>query len=68
MPDSVYIFWGIVGFLALAAWCNHGVHHARDNHLTMRLMRASYRDRGAATLLLPDRRANTLDLDMSSGT
>jgi hypothetical protein len=68
MPDSVYIFWGIVGFLALAAGCNHGRHHAREDHLAMRLMRSSYRDRGAAALLLPDRRANTLDLDMSSGT
>jgi hypothetical protein len=66
MPEPVYIFWGIVGFLALAAGWNHGWHHARDNHLTGRLTRASYRDGRAGAALLRERRAGTVELDMSS--
>jgi hypothetical protein len=43
VPESVYVFWGIVAFLALAAGCNHGWHHLRDSHLTSRLTRVSHR-------------------------
>jgi hypothetical protein len=65
MPESVYVFWGIVGFLALAAAGNHGWHHLRDSHLTARLTRAS--SRGAAVVLLTERRDSALELDVSHG-
>ncbi len=43
---SVYVFWGVVALLALAAGWNHGWHHVRDSHLKARLTRASHRDGG----------------------
>jgi hypothetical protein len=52
VPESVYFFWGVVAFLALAAAVNHGWHHARDSHLTARLARVSYRDGGPTVVVI----------------
>ena len=66
MPEPVHVFWVIVAVLALAAACNHGWHHARDRHLTARLVRACARDCGAAVLVV-EPPAVTYDADPSSG-
>ncbi len=41
---SVYVFWGVVALLVLAAGLNHGWHHVRDSHLRTRLTRAVHRE------------------------
>jgi hypothetical protein len=51
VPEAVYIFWGILVLLAMAAGCNHGWHHVRDSHVTERLHRVSSRDRGNGVLV-----------------
>jgi hypothetical protein len=67
VPDAVYIFWGIVGLLAVAAGCNHGWHHVREGHLTTRLVRVSAaRERGPA-LLVADPSSVTIDTDWAPG-
>jgi hypothetical protein len=65
MPESVYFFWGLVAFLALAAALNHGWHHARDSHLSSRLARVSYRD-GRSTVVVVDADLEMMDFDYPS--
>jgi hypothetical protein len=62
MPESVYFFWALVGFLALAAALNHAWHHARDNHLSSRLARVSYRD-GRSTVVVVGADLEVMELD-----
>ena len=62
MSESVYFFWALVAFLALAAALNHGWHHARDSHLSSRLARVSYRD-GRSTMVVLDADLDVVDLD-----
>jgi hypothetical protein len=62
MPESIYFFWGLVAFLALAAALNHGWHHARDGHLSSRLARVAYRD-GRSTVVRVDVNLEMIDLE-----
>ena len=64
MPESVYFFWFLVGFLALAAACNHTWHHARDSHHA-RLARASRRETPGS--LFAGDVALTIDIEDSAG-
>jgi peptidoglycan/LPS O-acetylase OafA/YrhL len=62
-PTSFLFFcWAVVAFLAVAAALNHGWHHARDNHLSARLARASYRD-GRSTVVVVDADLEMIELD-----
>ena len=44
MTEPIYIFWGLVALLALAAVFNHGWHHGRDRHPSTRSTRATHHD------------------------
>jgi|tagenome__1003787_1003787.scaffolds.fasta_scaffold20315431_1 hypothetical protein len=48
MPDWIDACWAVVALLALAAAYNHRWHHARDQHPTARLTRASTQTDGVA--------------------
>jgi hypothetical protein len=62
VSDPIFVFWGLVAFLCLAAACNHGWHHARDNHLNMRLARVARTDDRTSTHLSESPRYG-LDVD-----
>jgi hypothetical protein len=47
MPEPIYVFWGVVALLALAAVCNQRWHHAGDNNPSTRLTRAGDREEPA---------------------
>jgi hypothetical protein len=53
MAEPLYYFWGLVVLLAVAAGCNHGLHHVRQAHVAARLSRASRRE-VAATLVVAE--------------
>lgn len=43
MSEPIYVFWGLVALLALAAGWNHVWNHARDHDPSSRLGRATDR-------------------------
>ncbi|HEY3528318.1 MAG TPA: hypothetical protein VGK78_04150 [Nocardioides sp.] len=65
MVEPVHVFWGLVAILAMAAACNHGWHHTRQNHLASRLARASYAH--AVQPLVVSERPATIEVESSPG-